>query len=56
MDSAKALVGWVGLCEEILDIDFVIRGRGFITGREEGDKDLNGGGLSSSSGILTVPS
>lgn len=56
MDSAKALVGWVGLREEIVGIDFVIRGRGFITGRKEGNKDLDGGSLSSSSGILTVPS
>jgi hypothetical protein len=53
MDSAKTLIIWFGLCEELLDVNFVIRARGFVTGREEGDKDLDSVGLSSSGGILT---
>lgn len=54
MDSAKTLIIWFRFCEEVLDVNFVIRARGFVTGREEGDKDLDNVGLSSSGGILTV--
>jgi hypothetical protein len=55
MDSAKSLIIWVGLCEEVFKVDFVIRARGFVAGREEGNEDLDGVGLSSSRSILTVP-
>ena len=54
MNSAKPLVIRIRVCEEFFKIDLVIRTRGFVAGREEGNEDLDNVGLSSDRGILAL--